>query len=78
MDQLSSSDVAFISEESMDALEAQKDRVYVAPALNILYSSWLVAQKAECKTPRMFDLVHTTPNFTRFCSRFQEVRRTKI
>ncbi|KAG8215742.1 hypothetical protein J3R82DRAFT_7638 [Butyriboletus roseoflavus] len=27
-----SSYVAFISDESMDALEAQKDRVYVAPA----------------------------------------------
>ncbi|KAF9221134.1 dipeptidase [Gyrodon lividus] len=38
---------SFISDESMDALEAQKDRVYVAPALNILYSSLLVAEKAQ-------------------------------
>ena len=34
----------------MDALEAQKDRIYVAPALNILYSSFLVAEKAQCTT----------------------------
>ncbi|KIJ67183.1 hypothetical protein HYDPIDRAFT_173839 [Hydnomerulius pinastri MD-312] len=38
---------SFISDESMDALEAQKDRVFVAPALNILYSSLLVAEKAQ-------------------------------
>ncbi|KAF8553044.1 dipeptidase [Imleria badia] len=38
---------SFISDESMDALEAQKDRVYVTPAMNILYSSWLVAEKEQ-------------------------------
>ncbi|KAG9312514.1 hypothetical protein JVU11DRAFT_6908 [Chiua virens] len=38
---------SFISDESMDALEAQKDRVYVAPTINILYSSLLVAEKAQ-------------------------------
>ncbi|KAH0835587.1 hypothetical protein J3R83DRAFT_9312 [Lanmaoa asiatica] len=38
---------SFISDVSMDALEAQKDRVYVVPALNILYSSMLVAEKAQ-------------------------------
>jgi len=38
---------SFISNESMDALEAQKDRVYVAPAINILYSTLLVAEKEE-------------------------------
>lgn len=53
------SDVAFISDECMDALEVQKDRVYVAPALNILYSSWLVAQKAQCMTPHIFIFDHT-------------------
>lgn len=40
----------------MDALEAQKDRVYVVPALNILYSSMLVAEKAQCMTYHVFGL----------------------
>lgn len=51
--------VAFISDESMDALEAQKDRVYVAPALNILYSSMLVAEKAQCTTSYIFSFART-------------------
>ena len=44
--------VAFISDESMDALEAQKDRTYVAPALNILHVTLLVAEKAQCTISR--------------------------
>ena len=36
----------------MDALEAQKDRTYVAPALNILHATLLVAEKAQCTTSR--------------------------
>lgn len=43
----------------MDALEAQKDRVYIAPALNILYSSMLVAEKAQCMTPYIFSFART-------------------
>ncbi|KAF8119337.1 hypothetical protein EV363DRAFT_1386201 [Boletus edulis] len=38
---------SFISDESMDALEAQKDRIFVAPTLSILYSSLLAAEKSQ-------------------------------
>lgn len=62
----------------MDALEAQKDRVYVAPALNILYSSWLVAEKEQCTSPQMHIFAHTDSNFACCCSRFREIICTKI
>ncbi|KAF9240849.1 dipeptidase [Melanogaster broomeanus] len=38
---------SFISDESMDALEAQKNRVYFAPAMNLLYMTLLVAEKTQ-------------------------------
>ncbi|KAH7914913.1 dipeptidase [Hygrophoropsis aurantiaca] len=43
---------SFISDESMYALEAQKNRVYVAPALNILYASMLEAEQGRFGFPK--------------------------
>lgn len=43
----------------MDALEAQKGRIYIAPALNILYSSWLAAEKEQCTISHTFNFGHT-------------------
>lgn len=42
---------SFISDATMDALEAQKNRVYVAPALNILYASMLEAEQGRFGFP---------------------------
>jgi len=44
-----SSTPAFISEVTMAALEAQKDRVFVAPALNWLYSTLNDAASFGCR-----------------------------
>jgi imidazolonepropionase-like amidohydrolase len=43
---------SFISDESMDALEAQKNRIYVAPAINLLYRTLLVAEKAQFESKK--------------------------
>ena len=40
---------AFISEATMTALEAQRERVFVAPALNWLYSTLNNAGSFGCK-----------------------------
>ena len=41
--------LAFISDETMDALEVQKDRVFVAPALNWIVGTLFDAESFGCK-----------------------------
>ena len=51
--------LAFISEATMTALEAQKDRVFVAPALNWLYSTLNDAGSFGCELVFYLDVLYT-------------------